>query len=432
MIRILGALFLSLCVFTGAMLRYAPFTEVLRPDRKKWLWMGYGVMFTLNFTVLLLSLYCWGVTAGFTYLRYGIIVYAALMTLFHILVIPGKTREHLFVFGVVSSCNYLLLSIPNYLITFLPGYSPTVYLFVVLTVYTLLLLISYWPMRRLLRRTVKPFLDMDTGEYWNTIWFIPIAIFGTRFLFVGGVHNTGGIVQLLSSILSGSVIVLMCISISADHVHMRSRKTMEKQLLDQKLHYGQLQAHVEDARKSKHDLKHHMAAILHFVELDDKEGVRSYCGELLDRVEERERIPYTGNAAADGVLYYYMQRAAEHGIDLQCLGTIHSHSIADVDLCVLLGNALDNALAGCLTVSEGRSIRVIGRSEERLLSVAVRNSFDGKVQQGPEGLLSRKRDGTYGIGLRSMQAVCDRYGGSLDIKWEEQSFTVMFLLPLSE
>lgn len=430
--EIMSALILAFCVLTSTLLQYGPFAATVESGQKKRLWICYVALFAVNLAVLIGMMFLWGVEGAFMYLRFGMIVYAALQTLINILVISGKTREHLFVFGVVVTGNYLLMSVPNYLITFLPGYSSSVYLFVVLTVYSGLLLLNYWPMRRLLRRTVEPFLDLDTGEYWNTIWFIPIAILGTRFLFVGGEHNSGGIAQLLSSALSGAVIILICLSVSSDHVHMRARHAMEKQLEDQKIHYKQLQTRVEDTRKTKHDLKHHMAAILHLVELDDKEGVRSYCDELLDRVEARERIPYTGNTAVDGVLYYYMQRAAEKQIDLQCIGTIHSHGIADMDLCVLLGNGLDNALAGCLTVSEGRSIRVISQSGERMLSVMICNSFDGKVEQGKEGLLSRKRENAYGVGLQSMQSVCAHYGGSFEVKWDEQTFTIMFILPLSE
>ena len=429
--QFLGALLLTVCVLTGALLRFAPFKTVITRRQKRVLGICYGVLTAANLMVLFVILLRWSAQGAFMYLRFGMLVYAALMTLVNILVMRGKTREHLFVFGVVITCNYLLMSVPNYLITFLPKSSHTVYLAVVLTTYSALLFATYWPLRKLLCSTVEPFLQLEVGGYWNTIWFIPIALFGTRFLYAGGEHNSGSVLQLISSGLSGAIIILMCLNISADHVHMSHRKSLEQQLENQKLHYAELQARVEDARKTRHDLKHHMAAILHMVEQDDKEGVRTYCGELVDRVQGRERIPYTGNTAADGVLYHYIQRAAEENIDLQYIGAIRSHGIADMDLCVLLGNALDNALAGCLTLPQGRSIQVIGQSEEKLLSVMVRNTFDGKVEQSKEGLLSRKRDRGHGVGLQSMQAVCERYGGSLETVWDDTTFTVLFVLPLT-
>lgn len=432
MIELFCALLLTLCVFGGVLLRYAPFVPMVTRREKKTLWICYAGLSVVNMVLLTAGVFAWGVECVFMYLRFGMILYAGLLTLVNILVISGKIREHLFVFGVVTTCNYLLMSVPNYIITFLPGYNPTEYMLLILLVYSLLLLLTFWPMRKLLCQTVEPFLHLETNGYWNTIWFIPIALFGTRVLFAGGEHNMGSLLQLLSSGLSGSIIILMCFSISADHQRLRERQVLEQQLMNQKLHYSELQTRVEDARKTRHDLKHHMAAILRFVEQEDREGARNYCMELMERVEGREQIPYTGNTAADGVLYHYMQRAAAKQIDLQCQGIIRSHGIADMDLSVLLGNVLDNALAGCMTVPDGRRIQVISQSEEKLLSVVVRNTFDGKVKQGKDGLLSRKRENAYGVGLRSMQSVCQLYGGSLEYQWDDHIFTVLFMLPLTE
>lgn len=432
MIELFCALLLTLCVFGGVLLRYAPFAPVVTRRQKKTLWICYIGLSAVNMVLLTAGMFAWGVECVFMYLRFGMILYAGLLTLVNILVISGKVREHLFVFGVVTTCNYLLMSVPNYIITFLPGYNPTEYMLLILLVYSLLLLLTFWPMRKLLCQTVEPFLHLQTNGYWNTIWFIPIALFGTRVLFAGGEHNMGSLLQLLSSGLSGSIIILMCLSISADHQRLWERQALEQQLTEQKIHYSELQTRVEDARKTRHDLKHHMAAILRFVEQEDREGARSYCMELMDRVEGRDQIPYTGNTAVDGVLYHYMQRAAAKQIDLQCQGIIRSHGIADMDLSVLLGNVLDNALAGCMTVPDGRRIQVISQSEEKLLSVVVRNTFDGKVKQGKDGLLSRKREDAYGIGLPSMHAVCQRYGGNLEYQWDEHIFTVVFILPLTK
>ena len=189
---------------------------------------------------------------------------------------------------------------------------------------------------------------------------------------------------------------------------------------------------MERARKDKHDFKHHITAIRHYMDIDDKEGLRRYCDDLVERQNEHIIIPYTGNAAADGVLYHYMQRAQKEKVHFQYSGTIQSRGIADMDLCVLLGNALDNALAGCLTIPEGRSINVISQTDQQLLSIVVHNTFDGKVEQTEEGLLSRKRRNSHGVGLESMRSVCEQYGGSIDTQWNDRSFNLVILLPLTE
>lgn len=426
------SLLLVFCSTIGLLLRYAPFAPLATPRQKKMIAIWFSVISVINYSVLLYLEVMWKIEGMFLYLRFGMLIYASVLTVVSILIFNGKIREHLFVFGVVSSCNYLLLTIPNFLVTLFQSLTATQYADLILISFAALMAAAYVPMKRMLCNAVTPFLQLDAGVYWNTIWFIPIALLCTRLLNVGGEHNTGGLQQLLSSGLSGSVIILICLNLAKDNRRVREHQVMERQLLEQEMHYNALQTHVEDTRKARHDLKHHMAAILHCVEQNDRKGARQYCQEMMARAESNVAIPYTGNTAADGVLYHYMQQALDRRIVLENMGTIRSPGIADVDLCVLLGNALDNAIAGCLTIADNRNIQVISQSEDQLLSIMVRNTYDGQVEQDQDGLLSRKRDHGPGVGLRSMQAVCDRYGGSMDIHYDESTFTVIFALPLGE
>ena len=428
---IIASFLLLLCSCVGIALRYAPFAPIISPHQKRSLRLNYTVAIVLKLISLVVLMANNGIAGAFIYLRYGLLTHAAILTLVNILLIPGHLREHLFVFGVVMTCHYLLMAIPTFLITLFPSANETTYLFLIIFSYTISMVGTYWPLRQLINRTVTPFLHLQERRYWNTIWFIPIALFGIRFLQFGNEQNGGSFLQILSNCLSASIVILMCLSISQDHRRETQKRQLEDQLLNQQTHYVALQTRVEEARKTRHDLKHHMAAILNLVEHNDREGCRNYCMSLMDSVQVREAIPYTGNSAADGVLYHYLQRCRDYDVQLELLGIINSPGIADVDLCVLLGNALDNALAGCQTVSENRFIQVISQSENQLLSIMVRNNHDGNIRQTDRGILSRKRENAPGIGLRSMETVCRRYNGEMTVQHNAETFTVVFLLPLS-
>lgn len=427
-----AAVLLTMCMNFGVILRYVTFAPIVSPEQKRTLFFVYGVLAVVNLVILTAALHIYGLNAAFMYLRFGGIVYAAVLTLVNILVIRGKTQEHLFVAGVVLTCNYLLMSVPNYAITFLQQPDVQANLFMVLTVYVAVLLLAYWPLRSLLRYSVTPFLGNDSKGYWKTIWFIPIAFFGTKFLDLGGEHNAGGITQLIGSTLYIVVIVMICLSIASGQRRMNEQRAMEKQLAGQKRHYEELKTRVEAARKNNHDFKHQIAAIRHYMQIDDKEGLCSFCDGLAARHSSEEQIPYTGNVAADGVLYHFLQLARKENVELHYSGVIRSNGIADLDMCTLLGNALDNALTACRTVPDGRSIQLVSQSEPRLLSIMIRNTFDGKVEQDKDGIRSRKGENRKGVGIASMQSVCESYGGSMDMQWDEKTFTVMFLLPLKE
>lgn len=423
---------LVLCMLSGLLLRHAPFAHVVPRYRRKLLYTLYGVLTAAVFVICGLLLHYKGPQIILFLLQSAVPGYGLLLSVVNMILIPGYTKEHLLALGVTNTCHFLLLSVPDYITSLLQDTDALTQLITFVGIYLLLIGGVHWPFRKLLKSTIEPFLSLKVDKYGHTVFFAPIALYGAMTFVLLGTETTDKLLQVFSSLFSGGMIVLLCLGMISDTNRMKQQETMQKQLEGQKLHYAELEFRVEEARKNRHDFKHHIAAIHHYMDIDDKEGLRSYCSELMERTGNKEQIPYTGNAAADGVLYNCLQRAKPEKIAVRYSGTVHSRGIADVDLCTLLGNALDNAIAGCLTVETGRQIEMLSQSEPHVLSIVVRNTFDGKILQSENGILSRKRKNRKGVGLASMQAICKQYGGSMDYTWDENNFTVVFVLPLTE
>ena len=432
--EILAALILAVCMASGALLRYSPFRSLVSQEKKRRLFFISATVSIANLVLMIILFRKYGLAIAFRYLRLGGIVYAVVLSCVKLSIIRGRVREHLFVMGIVLTGHYLLLSVPSYLLTLIGHLPEDTRTLLALAVYSVLLILLNTLLRRGLQNTIEPFLKIDSGEYWHTVWFIPLLFFGAMVLSVlssSGVE-TGSIMQVLSSILSGSMMVLICASVSAGHRRLMDREAINQQLEHQKVHYAELRVRVEDARKTRHDFKHHVAAIRHYMDIDDKEGLRAYCDQLVESTEGKNKMPYTGNAAADGVIYHYMQQAHKKEIQFTYAGVIRNPGISDLDISVLLGNSLDNALAGCMTVQEDRAIQVVCQSEKQMLSILVRNRFDGIVNNSDEGLRSRKRENRTGVGLKSMKDIIERYGGVLNTQWDDSHFTVTMIIPTTE
>ena len=413
-------------------MRYWPFRSMVCPRRKRLLLKIYIAACLLN-TVIATAFFAYrGLDSIVSYMHTGGSLFAIALTVVNILILPGRFGEHLFTLGITRTLHFLMLSIPAYILSLQPELTPAARLGQLLGLYGILVLLSHNPLQKMLCRTIAPFLELETRGYWNTIFFIPIAFFVAAAILIWGSDGVNPLLQMISSLSSGTMLVLMCWSIGADHRRMKRYQDMEHQLDVQKIHYSELTARVENARKLHHNLKHHIAAIRGFMDTGDREGLSRYCDELSTRVGGGVSVPYSGNSAVDGVLYHAMQQAEAEQIDFKLTGTIHAPGIEDIDLCAALGNALDNAIAGCKTIPENRHIAVLCQSEKALLTIVVRNSFDGVVEKSRDGILSRKQKGRVGVGLSSMETFCQRYGGTFRLDWDETIFTVMFMLPLSE
>lgn len=423
------ALFSPVLFMPGIFLRFLPFKNIVKKEQKLRLILLYVLALILNGAIYVL----WGKANGglsVSFLKTNMIVYALVLTGVNMLVIRGKVREHLFTYGLSILLNYMNLTLSSFFSVLI---SPEKINQTVLSIiiYMILYAILFPLFLKLLRITVTPFINIDSGDYWNTIWFVPIAMFLACYFTIFGENTVETLPQVIGRLFLLVSAVFMCRSVAKDHIRMTKQLETEKQLSMQTEYYNELSEQVAKARKSRHDMKHHMAAIQRYIDSDDKEGLQEYCYDF-SAVMNDTVIPYTGNPAADGVLYHYSKIAAENGIRFEMKGTIKSKVIADVDLCVLLGNALDNGITGCLTAESDRFLSVLAESDEYSLTVVMQNSFDGVVEKQGDIIMSRKRSGRHGVGLNSMKEICEKYGGTMETSHDENVFTGIFILPYNK
>ena len=134
--------------------------------------------------------------------------------------------------------------------------------------------------------------------------------------------------------------------------------------------------------------------------------------------------PYCQNSAVNAVVNHYATRAESAGVrvDIQLDIPDYLTQISDTDLCVVIGNLLENAIEACERMGQQRTTDDAGwvRARAGLHSAAahhfvlvVDNSFNGILQTNEkmDGFCSLKRPGQRGIGLQSVQAVCEKYDG---------------------
>lgn len=426
--NILFSLFFAPVLYLSSTLSLAPFLKLLSRRQHMVIYGAY-----LCFLTIIVGIFYNAAVSGqanFALLKHSLLLYAAATTLVHILVLPRYFREWIFSSALAALFHYLIGAVATFLVYRQFGwYSVAAYTRMeILT--CILIVIFYLPTRKLVVNTIRPFLSYKDLSYWHNIYLIPVAMLLACYFMLPGNAHMERPTQVLGRLFMTLTAFFVCHSISADFSFFQEKQSVEEQLRQQKRYYSSMQQNLEQARRQRHDSKHHLITIQHYIETDNKDGLSEYCGELLLRNELQNPLPYSGNSAADGVIYHYMRLSTQQNIQFTFQGAIHSDGISDTDLCVLLGNALDNALTGCMTLSKARFIHVTVQSEKQLLSILVQNSFDGIVEKQGEKILSRKRQHREGVGLSSIRTICQRYGGMTERTWDEHTFTLCIHLPL--
>ena len=102
--------------------------------------------------------------------------------------------------------------------------------------------------------------------------------------------------------------------------------------------------------------------------------------------------------------------------------------IADMDLCALLGNALDNAIEAAVQ-AEDKQITVRCRVDKGLFMLRVENAVEGEVR--PDLATTKADKSVHGFGLAGMREIAERCGGSLETRTGSGRFELVACIPLS-
>lgn len=176
-----------------------------------------------------------------------------------------------------------------------------------------------------------------------------------------------------------------------------------------------------DKTKSfRHDLKNHMIVLTGFLSRGDTQGATEYLAEIKAISEDFSARFQTGRAAADIIINGKFSDAEKKEIKVDCELKIPRCDISDSDLCIILANAVDNAIHACDKVDNNtKFIEVNGYWREDILLIEVKNSYDGKKFKK-------------GTGIRNIETTAKKYNGSVSISCAEDVFTLGVLLNISQ
>ena len=233
--------------------------------------------------------------------------------------------------------------------------------------------------------------------------------------------------QLLAMHLLG-LLSLFCILFSYKKLQQNFRLSTEISLMEQEEHslnryVEEAKARYDETKSFRHDIRNHIAVVKNLLQSGKFTEAVSYM-EAMDDIAEKMSFPCsTNNPVVDILVGNKLGIAKSMGIDADCsLLLPYPCDIKDIDICIVLSNALDNAIHAVKSLDAGieKYIRVFGRIQGDFLMIEVENSFHGKD--------TFKK----GTGLSNVKKVAEKYGGAMSIETQENKFVLHVLLILSQ
>lgn len=174
----------------------------------------------------------------------------------------------------------------------------------------------------------------------------------------------------------------------------------------------------EKRRKMGHDFNNHISCIDMLLQMGNIERAREYIAKMNQNYSKHYTGISVNHEIADAIMNEKYLKAQKDHIDFLVEGQFEALNIDEMDLCIILGNSLDNAIEATMRVEdeEERYIEVKIENTTAATYITVLNSMKEIDQEGGRLLTTKQDKEHHGIGINSMQAAAMRNNG--EIKWQ--------------
>ncbi|WP_440119388.1 ATP-binding protein [Paenibacillus sp. QZ-Y1] len=205
---------------------------------------------------------------------------------------------------------------------------------------------------------------------------------------------------------------------------------LQRQMDYQDANYEKIVHSFKNIKSIIHDINQQFLYIDECIKRNELTAAGDHIKFTLNTIEGAYQRVNSGNLVIDALVTNTLAMGQANGIKIDTKIQLHSQhvQIDRYDLCVVLGNMLDNAIEASKKVrqAEDRYILIAIHSTPSALVIQIMNH----VEQPIVDLKSEKSNPEYhGIGLTNILRMSEKYGGHMSIEHQHRTFNNMVVLP---
>lgn len=217
----------------------------------------------------------------------------------------------------------------------------------------------------------------------------------------------------------------------------RENDLLTSQLSLQETSIKNLENAYNRTRHFRHDIKNHILTMNILAENGDLNEIKKYLHDMSGIIDESSYIRITGLSAVDAILNEKLYEAQSHSITTNYdVTNFAGNSIKPVDMCIILSNALDNAIEANQGIEDKGSryikLKIYGDSTFTVISV-INPTVNTPLKYSSDTYKTTKKDSNnHGFGLKSIKSTANKYDGEMLTKCEDGVFTLVIKLNVNE
>lgn len=278
-------------------------------------------------------------------------------------------------------------------------------------------------------------------RYWLLLLTVPVTTLGTLTVYQyyidllapGEDINIYIIISTVGLVFINVLVFTLFSKLQNQLEIRRNADLLNTQMRLEKESFKRIEESYNRTRELRHDLKNHIFVLKGIAENGTKDEMLSYLEKMTDAVEEATYVSMSKNSAVDAILNEKLLYAQKNGISTQFDVTpLDNTKISAMDICIILSNALDNAVEACVKFPKpsDRYIDVKIEDSENEMIISVKNPSTEAPKRRAGAYISRKKDHeNHGLGLKSIKRTVDKHKGDMLVKYENGIFNLVICLP---
>lgn len=197
--------------------------------------------------------------------------------------------------------------------------------------------------------------------------------------------------------------------------------------------YAEVENMYRTMRGWRHDYHNHIQTMKAYLQMNKIDELEQYLNNLDKDLTTVDTVIKTGNVMVDAILNSKISLAKSKDINVNAKAIVPKElKILEIDLCVIIGNLLDNAIEACMKIDNphDRFIRVYVDIFKEQLYISVQNSNGGKIKKIGKTYHTTKESNSHGFGLIRVDNIVNKYNGYINRQNEEGVFATEVMLPL--
>ncbi|MDE7291912.1 MAG: GHKL domain-containing protein [Treponemataceae bacterium] len=183
------------------------------------------------------------------------------------------------------------------------------------------------------------------------------------------------------------------------------------------------------ASQYRHDLRHHLQYIASCLENDELDMAKGYIKNISSEIEAQKVRVFCENESANLILSTFAAACEKDGTQFNVDARLtQSLPISDSDLCVILSNAIENAINACneLPPYIEKIIEVKAYEKNGRLFLKISNTCKDNIAFN--GRLPITSKAGHGFGTKSILGIVERHGGLYNFSVKDNRFTLQISL----